>query len=293
MSWRFLNNSLSPYLFALGLASCSRSSPDGADPPPPVRSQSWQETLARELSARGALDGDAAQIVRPVLTPMVLKSRYGRCLSINGDFTPDCLKVYIAKPKSAALTSGACGFAGEDTIFCDSGFLTGFLDESGALDDTRPRKAQYRAFQEWVLGHELGHADLKHPVSHFLVAPLPKTQKEAQDAQKREFEADRRYLEFGIGASSAELADVLQALFRVEYRKKYGAPTKSRPALAMEDDATLLYPYALDGSHPHMTIRCAEMLFIAAPHGPLRDDARFFIQHSAAPGLLREMSDGR
>lgn len=191
------------------------------------------------------------------------------------------------------MTENVCGYAGSDTIFCDGAFLTRHLDMVGS---GRIRAESYRVFQTWVLGHEIAHADLRHQVGHFLMAPRPKTQKEAKGMHKTEYEADARFVELaehsGLLATPerAELARVLVGLFDRAYLVKYGSPSQPGKGLSLDrSDEQVLFPYALADSHPHMTIRAARLLSIVAGPSAQLDDARWFLRQSGAPTLIEEL----
>lgn len=266
----------------LGLLGCGeRSQPE----PPPERLQSAPERLARELAARHALDIALGVRMAPVVRRLTKATRFS-CYRINSEFAAGCLKLYFVRPHSIPNADGMCGYAGDDTIFCDAEFLTGYLDGIKITTATK-RDALYAAFQTWVLGHEIGHADLRHTLGHFLTAPFPVTQTEAWRVQRLEYEADRRFTE--LAGSVPDLEQLLELLFAQAYSEKYGPPSDHLPGLHMDHDPGLQYPYVLSSSHPHMTIRTAELLVLVAHESAIRADARAFIDRSGGVSMLEEV----
>lgn len=249
--------------------------------------------LAASLKDQGALDNAMAAQVNDTIQYLLSRSRF-KCVVVNAMPTnEDCLLIYLAKPFALSTKRQVCGYAGSNTIFCDTGFLASYLDSIQALDTKLDRATQYRAFHTWVLGHEIAHADLRHPVGHFLITTGWKfaNQKEAIRAQKLEYDADKRFAalaEMKSSSLSIPVEAVLVNVFNAAYRDKWGLPEAPGQGLAIEHDPSIQWAYPLSDTdpHPHMTFRTAQLLLLTSGSVAVRSDAEWFLARSA-PGIMQ------
>lgn len=287
--WNSASLAFRALLIVLLLQGC-RQEASQAGPGRRTVQRTWQETVVRELAARGHLETERLAEVREIVQPMVLQSRYQGCFGVNEAFRVGCLSIFVLKSHPPSLGDDVCGYAGMDTIICEREFLTGFLDQSGALEHVpaEQRESFRRSFTRWVLGHELGHADLNHKQGHFLSARMPAAQVEARQGHRLELAADRRFLELSTAADNSVLQGMLVAVFRASYLARYGTEEHRTDVLGFDAEDANQYPYLLDGSHPHMTIRSALLLAITGDT-PAAQEATRFVGRTAAPGLLQEL----
>lgn len=252
------------------------------------------ELLARALASRGMLDMSAANEFKPLLDTMANRTRFERRVQVNSSFLRNGLNVYLVMPNASDATNGKCAYVGDGAIFCDSGFLRDYVYAAGILNDVPATRHNLlvRAFQTWVLSHEVAHADLQHVPSHFATAFALGTQAGAMASHGTELAADLRSLEISGQRVSADRDEMLVLLFNLRYKEKYGpTPASDARLLLIESDPSITYPYSLDGSHPDWTVRCSRMLAISATTDALRAEARDFIGRSAAPRLLDQLAE--
>lgn len=267
-------------IFLISLLGCDKDSSRGDSV---STQQSPQERLARAFAARSAFDVDFGVRISPLLKDLTKHTRYS-CYRVNSEFDDGCLKFYFLRPHSIPNSDKWCGYAGNDAIFCDTSLLVNFVETLDGVSASRDELTS--AFQKWVIGHEIGHADLGHSVGHFMTAPFPKTQAEAWSAQGMEYDADRRFIALAGDVPGLERLMVL--LFNTAYRERYGASEQNPRGLNMDKDPSLQYPYVLSSSHPHMTIRTASLLLLVARTPELRNDAQQFILSSGGLSTLEE-----
>lgn len=252
----------------------------------------WPAELIREILLRGQVDIKIGAALAPFVKRIVTGSSLGDCVRINRPYRPNCLTVIFVKPGGPSLTKNVCGYFGRKVIVCDSGFLTTELDRIRAItssDDAELKKNLYRAFQEWVLAHEIGHAIAGHDVRHFLRANRPGDRKQAMNFHSQEVEADRIALKRGLIADTKIFQAMLVRVFNASYRADYFDTKEGNPPLNY--DLSVQVPYRLYESHPHFTLRAASLLLLHKDfESNVRVSAKYFLNRiSAAPGLLDEI----
>lgn len=268
----------------------------GSGPPANSLDQNRQtavETFARELAARGYLDMATADELRPTIVGLAAKTKFRGAVHINDGFSSNTLNIFIIKPHACQATDGVCAYAGENTIFCDSGFLSKFLEDEGVMSNlnAEAQMSLNRAFRVWVLGHEIAHADLGHVSSTFCFVSHPATQKEAEIDQTREIQADSRFAQFVSPVMAKGLDELLITLFNRAYLMKYHAINSTNRWLQYDSDSSLQYTYSLDFSHPDWTVRCAHLISFETQTKALRSEAQEFLNRTAAPALLERLLD--
>jgi hypothetical protein len=148
----------------------------------------WRADFAHSLKARGALDDHEAEVVRPIVSEIIQSSEHFHCAFVNNGYDPKCINLFIVKTGAGEATRKVCGFAGDNTIFCETSTL-----ESIKTMWTGPLNPAYqRAFISWVLAHEIGHAEAGDTFHHFERPDKPVSQIDAKTSQRIEFSADKR-----------------------------------------------------------------------------------------------------
>jgi hypothetical protein len=142
----------------------------------------------------------------------------------------------------------------------------------------------------WVLAHEAGHAQKGHAAGHFAPVMLPKTQREAVEAQTIEAQADEEAVLL-LARTPVSLDSMLIKVFNAQYLAAYGKSEKPGNGLvALETTLGTMVPYKLYGTHPHWTVRAASILARSAQSHAVRHDAQWFLQYgSGAPDLIRDI----
>jgi len=276
-----LNIKIAGLIWLIILGSCQTNSIRENDTPDVIR-KSKQEQFIRKLYSNKLLATDSIDSIKLVITSICLKTQYLNRISINNGYDSTKLNFYIVDSKKDSSLRNLCAFAGRNTIFLDRIFLDDYIKSLTFYRElTIGEQNQFRrAFQFWVIGHEIAHADLGHTGGHFINSLLPKTQAAAKKFHGLELAADEKCLSYISNNEKAVLSNTLCRVFNSTYERLYGRISNDNKYLKFNNDPYLIFPYKLDGSHPSMPIRTAIMLYLINENSIERQEAYEFLLES-------------
>jgi hypothetical protein len=245
-------------------------------------SESKQEQFIRKLYSNKLLATDSIESIKLVITSICLKTRYVNKILINNGYDSAKLNFYIINSKLDSSLRNLCAFAGRNTIFLDRVFLDNYTRSLKFFKGLNMQEqTQFcEAFQYWVIGHEIAHADLGHLEGHFINSHPPKTQEVAKQFHSLELAADKKCLSYIEDNEKIILSNSLCRVFNSEYELLYGSVTNNNKYLKFDNDPYLTFPYKLDGSHPSMPIRTAIMLYLISTNSIEKQEAYNFLIES-------------
>lgn len=217
-----------------------------------------------------------------ILSILVANTKFSGRVNVNGTLEQSKLNVYILAPHLgtrpdapeeffAAGVFDNCAYTGiENTIICDSDFLSGFLTNHG-VDSDSSDKTQHElgwtfqdSFLAWIFGHELGHAVEGEPGAHF---GGNNTFRKPVDvgvelSQTRETRADlfaAKQIESNDKLTKT-LERMLIDLLNEEIEKKNGKSPAYGVGLNWDYADKSVVKYFADRDHPEYVVRATRML---------------------------------
>ena len=260
-------------------------SPQPAGPPNRDRSDSdlkAVEELIADYRAAGVWEDPNLAIIRPAIDLASMGSRFeGRVLVNAPSLTPGCLHFYFYRSDPNGLLSSflnTCAYISSgDVILCSLPFLERLMtyvtlgkQSLGKFapiieKDRRDSDSQFSGFYnepldamimagfaqflvEWVIAHEVAHAELGHKSTFIGSEPISGADEQAAD----DYYADRILGELHATEAATSLANVLMRAFRECYENEYGGDYRG-PGLATLNAVLHLPPEF--GPHPHFLVR--------------------------------------
>lgn len=256
-----------------------------------INVESKQEQFIRKLYSNKLLAMDSIDSIKLVITTICLKTRYLKQISINNGYDSTKLNFYIINSRLDSSLRNLCAFAGRNTIFLDKFFLEAYTRNLKFFKglNSQEQNEFCKAFQYWVIGHEIAHADLGHLEGHFINSHSPKTQEAAKQFHGIEIDADKKCLSYLEDNAKIVLSNSLCRIFNSEYELLYGGVSNNNKYLKFDNDPYLTFPYKLDGSHPSMPIRTALMLYLINANSIEKQEAYDFLLESQL-GFIKELN---
>jgi hypothetical protein len=268
------------------------------------RSTSPQESMVQTALDSGWTTNVWNGRIGAAIPPLVAHTAYSSQWQINERVRPGWLNIYVLRaditaeftrlPPLMQQVAGNCAYAGAPGIVvCDEAFLATFLTDIGLetyvsqWPDAKGRLSVYRsAFLSWVLGHEIGHAVLQHPPSHFGRDAFTTMVANASLSQRRELQADSFFVS-RLYSNETRALDVVRLtidLLNIEIRAKVGDVGVAGVGIIYDYNDKKVVTYATEGEHPEFVVREVRLLDLVGTDGPptLRGVAamvRPFISH--------------
>ena len=266
------------------------------------------EDLIADYSVLGVWEDPSLAIYMPPINRATWGGRFaGRVLINPPSLTPGCLHFYFYRSDPQGRLSAfldTCAYVSSgDVILCSLPFLEQLMtyvamrqesmrtaiaslienedgkedsDLAGSISDENFEQIIRMAyagfgifFIEWVLTHEVGHAELGHQTTFRNVAPVASADERAAD----DFYANKVLSVSHATEAMLSLANVLHAVYRDCYEGEYGVSYAGQEIVTL--GATLHLPPD-SGPHAHFLIRLLDLADRILRHYPDVDSSGYY-----------------
>lgn len=231
--------------------------------------------------------------IEEVINLLLRGTKYENKYQINKKPKPNSVNLFIINPDSSKIKDfpkgfenfiNNCVYIGEkNSIVIDIKFINyfltkyeensiGYMNYEQRLEYKNTKKNEReqwfkesrRSLLIWVLGHELGHMMLNHPLSHFAKNKLSDYVKTSTIKQKKEFQADSFLVSRVL--NDKELSNSMVGFFigvlNGEIASKIGYDIPLGAGILYDYSNKKVVKYIKRGTHPEYVIRIARILDI-------------------------------
>ena len=130
-----------------------------------------------ELQKHGLLTSKYSDVYPQVMQTVAENCGFGNHWQINSPPRDDYLHLFVVAPGDApgsfspdlSKMTATASYVGHNSLICNRDFVTRFIRDNALIrfpDDKNRRDAEW-ALLFWIIGHEVGHALLKHKPADF------------------------------------------------------------------------------------------------------------------------------